>query len=88
METFSANQLAEMTKKAGDRLGYNVEIKNIDNPRKELEEHYYNPTYQGLINLGVKPNYLTPEVMDSMFNLVAKYKNNIRKETIFRGVKW
>ena len=88
METFSANQLAEMTKEAGDRLGYNVEIKNIDNPRKELEEHYYNPVYQGMINLGVKPNYLTPEVMDSMFKLVAKYKSNIRKETIFRGVKW
>ena len=88
METFSANQLAEMTKEAGDRLGYNVQIKNIDNPRKELEEHYYNPAYQGLINLGVKPNYLTPEVMDSMFRLVEKYKGNIRKETIFRGVKW
>jgi len=88
METFSANQLAEMTKEAGDRLGYNVQIKNIDNPRKELEEHYYNPAYQGLINLGVKPNYLTPEVMDSMFQLVEKYKGNIRKETIFRGVKW
>ena len=88
METFSANQLAEMTKEAGDRLGYNVQIKNIVNPRKELEEHYYNPAYQGLINLGVKPNYLTPEVMDSMFRLVEKYKGNIRKETIFRGIKW
>ena len=88
MEVFSAGQLAEMTKQAGSRLGYDVEIKSIENPRKELEEHYYNPKYQGLIEMGVKPSYLTPEVMEKMFRLVEKYKNNIRKETIFRGVKW
>lgn len=88
METFSANQLAKMTKEVGDSLGYNVEIKQIDNPRKEQEEHYYNPSYHGLIEMGVKPHYLTAEVMEGMFNVVSKYKDNIRKETIFRGVKW
>lgn len=88
METFSVNQLAEMTAEAGKKLGYPVEIKSIENPRKEAEEHYYNPTYQGLIELGVKPHYLTPEVMSGMFEVVAKYKDTIRKETIFRGVRW
>lgn len=88
METFSVNQLAELTAAAGKHFGYNVEIKCIDNPRKEAEEHYYNPTYQGLIELGVKPHYLTPEVMAGMFKLVAEHKDNIRKEVIFRGVRW
>lgn len=88
METFSANQLAEMTKSVGDSLGFNVEIKSIDNPRKEAEEHYYNPKYQGLLDIGVKPHYLTNDLIEGMFNVVAQYKNNIRKETIFRGVKW
>ena len=88
METFSVNQLAELTAEAGKRLGYNVEIKCIDNPRKEAEEHYYNPTYQGLIELGVKPHYLTPEVMAGMFKLVAEHKDSIRKDVIFRGVRW
>jgi UDP-sulfoquinovose synthase len=88
VETFSANQLADLTKEVGDSFGYDVKIKRIKNPRKEKEEHYYNPTYQGLIDLGVKPNYLTPEVMGSMFQVVSKFKADIRKETIFRGVKW
>ena len=88
METFSVNQLAELTAKVGNQLGYGVEIKCIDNPRKEAEEHYYNPTYQGLINLGVEPHYLTPEVMAGMFQLVAEHKTNIRKDVIFRGVRW
>lgn len=88
METFSVNELAEMTKRVGRELGYDVKIKNIENPRKEAEEHYYNPTYQGLIDLGVKPHYLTDEVMKKMFDVVGAYKNNIRSEVIFRGVKW
>ncbi len=88
METFSANDLAGMTKEVGDALGYQVVIEQIENPRKELEEHYYNPSYQGLLDIGVKPHYLTPEVMTEMFKIVGEFKDHIRKETIFRGVKW
>jgi UDP-sulfoquinovose synthase len=88
METFSANELAEMTRRVGAKLGYNVEINHLENPRKEAEEHYYNPTYQGLINIGVTPHYLTDEVMEEMFKVVEKYKSNIRKDVIFKGIRW
>jgi UDP-sulfoquinovose synthase len=88
METFSANQLAEMTQRVGKKLGYDVQINHLENPRKEAEEHYYNPTYQGLIDIGVVPHYLTDEVMEGMFRVVEKYKNNIRKDVIFKGIKW
>lgn len=88
METFSVNQLAEMTQRVGTSLGYEVSIKRLENPRKEAEEHYYNPTYQGLIEIGVKPHYLTDEVLAGMLRIVEKYKNNIRKDVIFRGIKW
>ncbi len=88
METFTANQLADRVKRVGDSLGYSVKVNHIDNPRKEAEEHYYNPTYQGLIELGVEPHYLTDDVLAGMFEAVAQYKDNIRKDIIFRGVKW
>ena len=88
METFSVNELAEMTKRVGNTLGYDVKINHLENPRKELEEHYYNPAYQGLQEMGVEPNYLTDDVMASMFKLVAKYKNNIREDVIFKGIRW
>jgi UDP-sulfoquinovose synthase len=80
--------MAELTPQAGQAMGYKVEIQCIDNPRKEAGENYYNPTYQGLIELGVEPHYLTAEVMTGMFKLVAEYQNNIRKDVIFRGVCW
>ena len=88
METFSVNELAEITQRVGGNLGYEVEVKQISNPRKEAEDHYYNPTYQGLIDIGVEPHYLSDAVMESMFKFVAKHKSNIRKDVIFKGIKW
>lgn len=88
METFSVNEIAEIVKKAGDELGLNVEVKSIDNPRKEAENHYYNPTYQGLQDLGVQPHYLTHEVMLKLLSDLIHYRGNIRPDIIFKGVKW
>ena len=88
METFSVNQLAEITKRVGTQMGYDVRINRIENPRNEAEEHYYNPVYQGLKTLGVVPHYLTDTVMAGLFKIVGKYKQNIRKDIIFKGIKW
>lgn len=88
METFSVNELAELTRKVGKMRGHDVDIKSISNPRKEAEEHYYNPTYQGLQDIGVEPHYLTEDVMSRLFETVEEYRDNIRKEVIFKGIKW
>lgn len=88
METFSANQLAELVQRVGAERGHDVKIDHLENPRKEAEEHYYNPTYQGLIDIGVTPHYLTDEVLHGIFAVVEKYRDNIRRDVIFRGIKW
>jgi UDP-sulfoquinovose synthase len=77
METFSVNELAEKVQRVGKRLGYDVEIDHLENPRKEAEEHYYNPAYQGLIGLGVKPHYLTDEVLEGMMRVVEEFKGGV-----------
>lgn len=87
-ETFSVLELAEMVSRVGNSRGHSIEIKNIENPRKEAEEHYYNPTYQGLKNLGAKPEKLTDEVINGIFETVEQYIENIRTDVIFRGIKW
>lgn len=88
METFSANDLAAMVERVGIKRGHSVTVNHLENPRNEAEEHYYNPTYQGLVDIGVKPNYLTDEVLDGIFTIVEKHKDRIRSEIIFKGVKW
>ena len=87
-ETFSVKDLAKKIFKVGNERDHNVKIDHIENPRKESENHYYNPVYQGLLNIGVKPNFLTDEVVNSIFKIVEKYSKNIRKDVIFRGIKW
>jgi UDP-sulfoquinovose synthase len=88
METFSANDLAEKVQRVGAELGYEVHIDHLENPRREAEEHYYNPTYQGLVEIGVEPHYLTDNVLEGMFRIVEQYKDSVRKDVIFRGIKW
>lgn len=88
METFSANELAEKVQRVGATRGYEVKIDHLENPRKEKEEHYYNPVYHGLVEIGVEPHYLTDEVVDGIFRVVERYRENIRPDVIFRGIKW
>lgn len=87
-ETFSVNDLATKVMDAGRHLGINVTIQNLENPRKELEEHYYHPGHTGLLELGLQPNLLTEQVLTEMMQYVLKYKGNIHHHRIFRGAKW
>ena len=87
-ETFSVNDLASRVKGAGRILGINVDVKHIDNPRKELEDHYYNPKSSGLIDLGLKPHLLSDEVIVRIMKKIIENKNLIELHKIFRGTKW
>jgi UDP-sulfoquinovose synthase len=87
-EVFTVNELAAKVQSAAKKLGYEVKINNIENPRKEKEEHYYNPKYTGLLEIGLKPHYLNDEVLEDLFKAVEKHKENINRNAIFRGIKW
>lgn len=87
-EQFSVNELAERIKRAGSDVGLNVEIKSIDNPRKELEDHYYNAAHSGLMELGLKPHRMTNKVLAEMLEQVIKHKANIDHRKIMPRVKW
>ncbi|MCL4457697.1 MAG: NAD-dependent epimerase/dehydratase family protein [Nitrospirae bacterium] len=87
-ETFSVNQLAEKVSSTGNRLGYNVEVRRYENPRVEKEDHYYNPTYTGLRELGLQPHHLNEETLDGMFEVVEQYKHRINHDAIFSGIRW
>jgi len=87
-ETFSVNDLADRVAKTGRQLGLDVQIKSIPNPRKEAETHYYNPAHTGLLSLGLKPHFLTDEVLAQLIGVVIRYKNRIDTSRFVRNVKW
>lgn len=87
-ETFSVMDLAERVCRVGNSLGLNVEIKPIENPRKEAEAHYYNPKNTGLLELGLQPHYLTDEVIGGMLDYVRRHANQINSSYILPQVRW
>jgi UDP-sulfoquinovose synthase len=87
-ELFSVNELAEKVQKVGDRLGLKVQVEHIDNPRKEKEDHYYNPKHHGLLELGLKPHPMTEEVVFHLLQQVRRYKERIDTRKILPRVRW
>ena len=87
-ETFSVLELANNIMDVGNSLGLNVEINNILNPRKESENHYYNPTYVGLKELGVTPTKLSKSVIKEMFEKLIPFKERINNKNFLMNIKW
>ncbi len=87
-ELFSVGDLALMVKKAGSSIGLNVEIDNIDNPRVEKEEHYFNAKNTNLLNLGLQPHFLSDSLLDSLLNFATKYKHRVDNTQILPKVSW
>jgi UDP-sulfoquinovose synthase len=87
-QTFSVIQLAEKVRHVGMQMGLKVEIKKVDNPRKEMEEHYYNPAHHGLAELGLKPHLMTDEILAAMLDQLLPYRNRIVIDRILPRVRW
>ncbi len=87
-ELFSIRDLALMVQKAGQTIGLKVEVQNIDNPRVELEEHYFNAKNTNLLDLGLQPHFLSDALLDSLLNFAVKYRDRIDHKQILPKVKW
>jgi UDP-sulfoquinovose synthase len=89
-EVYSVTELAEKVKRVGNNLGLNVVIKNLENPRKEMEEHYYNPDHKHLLDLGYKPTHDVEREMEIMLRDLIKYRSRIeaRKEALIPDIRW
>jgi UDP-sulfoquinovose synthase len=87
-ENFSVNEAAKIISDVGNQLGLNVKAESIPNPRKEAENHYYNPVHTGLVELGMEPHFMTSEVVEQMLKEILKYKDRIDRDKIMPRVKW
>ncbi|AFY89811.1 MAG: hypothetical protein CLLPBCKN_005334 [Chroococcidiopsis cubana SAG 39.79] len=87
-ELFSVGDLAVMVQKAGNALGLKVEVNNLDNPRIEREEHYFNAKNTSLLSLGLQPHFLSEALLDSLLNFAVKYQDRVDKKHILPKVTW
>jgi UDP-sulfoquinovose synthase len=87
-EQFSVAELAELVKRSGAELGYEVSVNSYPNPRIEAEHHYYNATNTKLIDLGLKPHYLGEELVRSMLKTIERHKERVIERAILPRTRW
>jgi UDP-sulfoquinovose synthase len=87
-EQFSVLELAEMVRVAGGRLGLNVVVDHLPDPRVEAEEHYYNAKHTKLTDLGLKPHLLSESLLDSLVNIAMKHRDRVDPALFEPRVNW
>ena len=87
-EQFSVAQLAELVREAGGHLGYEVHVDHLENPRVEMEEHYYNATHTKLLDLGLKPRLLGEELVESMLHAIERQRDRVNESVIDPHTRW
>lgn len=87
-EEFSVMQLAEMVQKVAAEEGLLVSLTHLENPRVEKEEHFYEAINTKLLDLGLKPHFLTDDVIRNILKIVITHKDRVIKENILPTVTW
>jgi UDP-sulfoquinovose synthase len=87
-ETFTIAELAGKVKHAGAELGIDVTIDNVQNPRLEAEEHYYNPVHTKLPSLGLQPTLLSENLIESTLGVIQRYRDRVISDVIAPRTQW
>jgi UDP-sulfoquinovose synthase len=87
-EQFAVNELADLVQRAGGEYGLNVRVEHVDNPRVEAEEHYYNAKHSALLDLGLKPHYLSETLVESMFAKIEEHRDRVITKAIMPKTLW
>ena len=89
-KTYNVYELAEKVKKVANEMGLNAEIHRIENPRIEMEEHYYNPDHQHLLDLGYKPTHdMDAELKPMLEDLVQNRERIVKvKKVLIPQIRW
>lgn len=87
---YDVTQLADMVAGVARNLGLDVKINNFANPRKEKEEHYYNPDHQKLLDLGYKPTQDMEGVIEETLRDLLQHKARIqaKEHVIVPRIRW
>jgi len=87
-QIYSIVELAAIVQIAGDTHGLDVKIKHYENPRKEMESHYYNPYRQKLLDLGYEPTTDIEHVVTKFIGDILPYAGRVKKENLIPHTRW
>jgi UDP-sulfoquinovose synthase len=83
-ESFSVGDLAGMVSEA---VG-GAEIVHLEDPRVELEEHYYRAAHTKLLDLGLAPHLLGNELLSDLLSIARKHIERLDRAALTPNVQW
>ena len=83
-ESFSVGDLAGMVSEA---VG-GAEIVHLEDPRVELEEHYYRAAHTKLLDLGLVPHLLGDELLSDLLSIARKHIERLERAALAPNVQW
>jgi len=89
-EQHNVSDLAKRVQNIGNKKGLEVEIKQIDNPRLEMESHYYKADHEKLKELGFKPTRHIDDEIGLILEDLLTHKERIeeKKKSIIKKILW
>lgn len=88
--THDLESLAFAVQEVANEFGLTVEIQHYDNPRKEMDKHYYNPDRHHLIMLGYKPSGDLRNELKLMISDLMQYRDRIleKRDILIPNIRW
>jgi UDP-sulfoquinovose synthase len=89
-EVYDITDLALRVQTAAGTLGLPAEIRQVENPRLEKEEHYYAPDHQRLTDLGYKPTRDLDAGLRTILSDLLRYRRRIEalKDVLVPDIFW
>ena len=89
-EVYNLAELANKVQKAAASLGMDVEIRGVDNPRTEQEDHFYEPDHSNLLDLGYKPTHDVEAEVTIMLEDLQKHSDRVEmhRAALMPDVRW
>lgn len=89
-EVYDLTELALKVQEVGNDMGLGVQVQPVENPRMELEEHYYNPDHEELLKLGYVPTHDMESELRLMLSDLMRFKNRIeaRRYALIPDIRW
>lgn len=88
-EQFSVLELAQRVQRvAEEQLGLTANIAHLENPRVEKEQHYYKAINTNLVDLGLKPHFLSDELIADLIKTAQRYEDRVKKSVIAPSTTW
>ena len=84
-EQMSVSEIAETVSKAWPG---ECTVEQVENPRVEMEGHYYRAAHTGLLDLGLVPHLLSDTLIESLFRVAERHKDRVSMEAIRPTIEW